>query len=168
MEEPSVPEDPHGLLARRTQELVRLGAELGGRLVTEAGVPLSDARALRLLDEVRDRPLTPGEVARELGLSAPAVTALVDRLVAVGLVERSRDAADRRRVHLRLTTEGRSLGTRLLGPLARAVDTHARALDRETAAAITRYLENVMATVREDPRPGPVGQARAGFIPPGG
>lgn len=163
-----MPEDPHELLARRTQELVRLGAELGGRLVTEAGVPLSDARALRLLDEVRDRPLTPGEVARELGLSAPAVTALADRLVAAGLVERTRDAEDRRRVHLRLTTEGRLLGTRLLGPLARAVDTHARALDEETAAAITHYLESVLATVREDPPRKRDEHVAEGVIPPGG
>src|SRR5262249_42348011 len=54
---------------------------------------------LRVLDIVfmRGR-LTAGELARATGLSTGSVTALVDRLIAAGLVERRDDADDRRKV----------------------------------------------------------------------
>jgi len=138
-------DDVHDRLARRTQELVRLGAVVGGRLVTEAGLPLSDARALRVLDEMRSAPVTPGLLSRELGLSPAAVTALVDRLVAAGLVERRPDPGDRRRVHLLLTEQARALAARILAPLARVIDERAAALDPPTAAAVTLYLEAVLS-----------------------
>jgi len=44
--------------------------------------------------------------ARQLATSRPSVTALVDGVVAKGLVTRVPDAADRRRVTLALTPEG--------------------------------------------------------------
>lgn len=46
------------------------------------------------------------ELAREIDMDAGAVTRLVDRLEAKGLVERLRSEADRRVVHLRLTRAG--------------------------------------------------------------
>lgn len=46
------------------------------------------------------------ELAREIDMDAGAVTRLVDRLEAKGLVERVRSEADRRVVHLRLTPAG--------------------------------------------------------------
>lgn len=52
-------------------------------------------------------PLTIGEQARHLGLTAATVTELVDRLEARRLVERMRDERDRRRVFVWLTSEGR-------------------------------------------------------------
>jgi long-chain acyl-CoA synthetase len=44
-----------------------------------------------------------------LAVKPPSITALVDGLVARGLVERTVDAADRRRVTHELTAEGRAL-----------------------------------------------------------
>lgn len=46
------------------------------------------------------------ELAREIDMDAGAVTRLVDRLEAKGLVERVRSESDRRVVHLRLTAAG--------------------------------------------------------------
>ncbi len=48
------------------------------------------------------------ELAREIDMDAGAVTRLVDRLEAKGLVERVRSESDRRVVHLRLTPAGDS------------------------------------------------------------
>jgi DNA-binding MarR family transcriptional regulator len=62
---------------------------------------------LRALLHVRRRPgegLSP--LADHLGMSAPAASALVDRLVRAGLVDRAADPAERRRIQLRLTAEG--------------------------------------------------------------
>ncbi|HEX6017383.1 MAG TPA: MarR family transcriptional regulator [Burkholderiaceae bacterium] len=46
------------------------------------------------------------ELAREMAVDAGAVTRMLDRLEAKGLLERVRSATDRRIVHLRLTPAG--------------------------------------------------------------
>ncbi len=46
------------------------------------------------------------ELARDMGVDAGAITRLLDRLEAKGLIERLRSATDRRVVHLRLTPAG--------------------------------------------------------------
>jgi DNA-binding MarR family transcriptional regulator len=58
----------------------------------------TDVKALRLLG---DEAMTAGQLAEYTGLTGPSVTALVDRLEAMGYVTRERDAADRRRVAIR-------------------------------------------------------------------
>jgi DNA-binding MarR family transcriptional regulator len=58
------------------------------------------------------------ELAREMDMDAGAVTRLVDRLEAKGLVERVRSESDRRMVHLRLTPTGDSAGEQVPHVLA--------------------------------------------------
>jgi DNA-binding MarR family transcriptional regulator len=54
-------------------------------------------------------PRTVGELGQALGLDSGTVTPLLKRLQAGGLVTRTRDAADERRVLIDLTAEGRAL-----------------------------------------------------------
>jgi DNA-binding MarR family transcriptional regulator len=54
-------------------------------------------------------PLTPKQLARELALSAPALTLLLDTLQARGLLKRERNEADRRSQFIVLTDEGQML-----------------------------------------------------------
>jgi DNA-binding MarR family transcriptional regulator len=54
-----------------------------------------------------DGRLTMGELARRLGVTEKTVTGVVDRLEREGYVQRERDAADRRVVHVLLTVKGR-------------------------------------------------------------
>jgi DNA-binding MarR family transcriptional regulator len=132
-----------------TRTLVRLGAALGRATFTEAGLPLSDARALQLLDEARGEPISPGVLAKRLDLSPPAVTALVDRLVEAGLVERGRDPADRRRVQILLTARARALGARHLRKLAAVIDEEAAAVPAAHRAAVNTYLDGVTRRVAD-------------------
>ena len=53
--------------------------------------------------------LTAGELARQVSLSQATVTDIVKRLEARGLMVRTRDAADRRRVIITATAKGRRL-----------------------------------------------------------
>src|SRR5205807_4271898 len=53
--------------------------------------------------------LTPGEVARRLGLATPTVTRATTRMEAAGLLRREPHPSDRRMVRLRLTSRGRGL-----------------------------------------------------------
>src|SRR5215210_7076715 len=52
-------------------------------------------------------PATLNEVARLVGRGAPAVSRSVDSLVRSGLVERTQDPENRRRLALRITEKGR-------------------------------------------------------------
>jgi len=58
------------------------------------------------------------EMAREMGIDAGAITRLLDRLEAKGLVERVRSESDRRVVHLRLTDAGENVAARIPHVLA--------------------------------------------------
>lgn len=58
------------------------------------------------------------EMAREMGIDAGAITRLLDRLEAKGLVERVRSENDRRVVHLRLTAAGETVAAHIPHVLA--------------------------------------------------
>ena len=71
-----------------------------------------------LLRNVR---VSPKQLARALAMTAPAITVLIDKMAARGLVERRRSRTDGRALEVLLTAEGEAL--------ARA--THARSLAME-------------------------------------
>lgn len=59
------------------------------------------------------RATTAIELAREMDIDAGAITRMVDRLEAKGLIERVRSEADRRVVHLRLSAAGDSVAKKV-------------------------------------------------------
>lgn len=65
------------------------------------GINRTDLRCLEVLDRLG--PMPAGALAGAVALSAAAVTKIVDRLVALGYVERTRDPVDRRRVVVQTT-----------------------------------------------------------------
>jgi DNA-binding MarR family transcriptional regulator len=82
-------------------------------------------------------PATLGQVARSVHRGAPAVSRSVDALVRAGLVERTQDPNNRRRLELRVTEEGRErLGkpaagsSNLLAKLQRLAHSELRAVER--------------------------------------
>jgi DNA-binding MarR family transcriptional regulator len=92
----------------------------------------------KLLQSIATKePATLNDVAKALGRGAPAVSRSVDALVRSGLVERTQDPDNRRRLALRLTQQGReSLNTRvaagaaLRNKLERLAHSELRALER--------------------------------------
>lgn len=76
------------------------------RHIAELDLTLPQAQALRIL---RRGPRTTGRLAEELGMSAPALTQLTDRLVRKELIERRTDEGDRRCVIVALTAKGARL-----------------------------------------------------------
>jgi DNA-binding MarR family transcriptional regulator len=73
---------------------------------------------VRCLDWLADGPKTAGQLSKATGLRPAATTALIDRLVAKGLVERVRNATDRRQVLVQMTEQGQAQTWELYGPLA--------------------------------------------------
>ncbi|MEM9997701.1 MAG: MarR family transcriptional regulator [Bacteroidota bacterium] len=72
---------------------------------TQLGLHRSDLSALTALEQ---GPRRVGDIGEALGLSSGAMTALADRLVKSGHLQRSRDPMDRRAVLLDLTPEARA------------------------------------------------------------
>jgi DNA-binding MarR family transcriptional regulator len=89
-------------------------------------------------------PLRLGELHRHVLLSQPALSRLVDRLVARGLVERQADLADGRGVRLSLTEAGRHWQRRIGGRHALGVTrAMTAALDPEELGQLERICRKL-------------------------
>jgi DNA-binding MarR family transcriptional regulator len=100
------------------------------------------------------------------GLRASTVSGLVDGLVRRGWVERGPDPSDRRKVLLRLTSEGRALVTRVETARRRRMGRAFAALAPGERATATRLLRRLTERLPPAPRPsaGPKGRGRG--VPP--
>ncbi|MGH7765231.1 MAG: MarR family winged helix-turn-helix transcriptional regulator [Candidatus Dormibacteraceae bacterium] len=110
------------------------------------GVTFSQRRVLRRL---RDGPLSAGEVAASLEISAPTLTRQLAKLEKRGFINRAVDAGDRRRVLVNLTADGRRVlsGYRVFfgSPLARA----AREMTTAQRQALIASLGLLVTRARE-------------------
>jgi DNA-binding MarR family transcriptional regulator len=70
----------------------------------ERSISMGHLHLITLLEEHGPMPM--GRIAELLGSALPNVTGMADRMVERGLVERTRDATDRRVVMLSLTPQG--------------------------------------------------------------
>ena len=82
----------------------------------------------------RDDGLSPGEIARRLGIATPTVTRAATRMEATGLLRREPHPSDRRLVRLRLTDRGRELE---------------KIIDEQTNQLTERALATLSAAERE-------------------
>jgi DNA-binding MarR family transcriptional regulator len=81
------------------------------RAMEKEGCTVEDSRVLLLLADGRGHTMT--DVAEYALVPAPSVTRIVDRMVSDGLVHRTADPSDRRRVLVHLTPRGQALQRRL-------------------------------------------------------
>ena len=106
--------------------------------VAEGPAERTERARRKLLSSIAAKePATLNDVAKTIGRGAPAVSRSVDALVRAGLVERTQDPNNRRRLALRLTQEGRDrLSARIAGGpslkarLERMAHSELRALER--------------------------------------
>jgi DNA-binding MarR family transcriptional regulator len=154
--------------------LVRLLQEFtleANRYVDSAGgrndMHRTDLNALAVImrHTARDQIVTPGVLRKELNLSSPATTALIDRLHSSGHVVREREGADRRQVQLRMTPKAYRDGSAMFLPLARHMGTAMENFTPEELEIVTRFMNSMIeATVRagEEAARGPGPEHRPG------
>ncbi|WP_316776207.1 MarR family winged helix-turn-helix transcriptional regulator [Streptomyces sasae] len=130
------------LLRAVTVEFDLLGAEFAAR----HGLHPTDVRALiHLLDAARaGTRATPGWLGGQLRLNSAGTTALVDRLERLGLVRRSRDTADRRRVLLEVEEKATELGWTFFGPVIGEVVAAAEGFEASELETVRRFLAAVL------------------------
>ncbi|SOX52919.1 MarR family transcriptional regulator [Mycobacterium ahvazicum] len=110
----------------------------------------NDFRALLhiLVAETSGAPLTSGELGQRMGLSAAAITYLVERMINSGHITRDSDANDRRKVILRYSDPGMATARSFFSPLG--IHTRAALDDLPDAdlAAAHRVFTAVIAAMR--------------------
>jgi len=109
-----------GSRLKRLAERLQAGAE---RIAIDCGLPTQPSQMPLLTALHRHGPLSVGEAVELLGISQPAVTRILSRLVEMGLVDSARADRDQRSKTISLTPEGREvmeLATTVLWPRLRA------------------------------------------------
>lgn len=111
------------------------------------GITPTQYNVLRILRGAGAAGLCRNEVRDRLVAQVPDVTRLLDRMAEGGLVERERDAADRRLVNTCITREGLTLLERLDAPIA---ELHRRLLGHLGARKL-RILIDLLSEARSRP-----------------
>ncbi|MEK0156144.1 MarR family winged helix-turn-helix transcriptional regulator [Arthrobacter oryzae] len=161
---PAAPQGLVRLLQEFTLEANRYVDAAGGR----NDMHRTDLNALAVImrHAAKDQIVTPGVLRKELNLSSPATTALIDRLYSSGHVVRERQGADRRQVQLRMTPKAYRDGGAMFLPLARHMGAAMAEFTPAELEVAARFMESMtQATIRaalEAAGPEPAGPAGPG------
>ncbi len=133
------------LIRRLTGEL----EQLGHAFAKKHALHPTNVRALMLImDAARDGdPVTPGDLARRLGLTTAAVSSLLERLEQAGHVHRHAAPGDRRRVHLEVADEAMDLAGAYFRPLGTRLTEAMRDYSPQDVAAIERFLDDMIREI---------------------
>jgi len=132
---------------RALREILEVSEEFSARMGRHLSVNPTDLSAMEHL--IMAGPLGPSELARRLGVTPPAATAVVDRLEALGHVSRTTNPADRRGVVVTPTPASVAQAIGMLMPMVTDIDAVLDSFSAAEQAVITDYLQRVVAAYRE-------------------
>jgi DNA-binding MarR family transcriptional regulator len=138
----------------RNEIMGYLGAasDFDERLAKKLKLGRSDMRCLVLL--ARDGPLTAGHLAEESGLTTGAVTFILDRLEAAGMVTRRRDTEDRRRVWVEIVPEAQERLAGLQQPIAEEMRQVAQHFKADELALVRDFMRQAKEVFQRQVREG--------------
>ena len=157
--------------SRRSGDSTDQGAAAGGEAASElmsanldvalAAVALTSAGAAvkgmhttdwfclwHVAEAAGDQPFALGQLAELTGLTAGAITGVVDRLEAAGFVRRERDPDDRRRWLVQIEPEKQAEIYELYAPLLSGFQSVEKLYDAQQREAILDFLRNTSALMR--------------------
>ncbi len=140
-----------GSRLKRLAERLQAGAE---RIAADCGLPMQPSQMPLLTALHRQGSMTVGDAVQALGISQPAVTRILSRLVDRGLVDTSRDARDQRSKTLSLTQAGietMELAATVLWPRLRAAV--GEVCDAPALLGLVEATERALADHPLDQRP---------------
>ncbi|MFE9172961.1 MarR family winged helix-turn-helix transcriptional regulator [Streptomyces kebangsaanensis] len=160
---------------------IALGQELSLRVVlfheavaSRLGLNATEHKLLSLI--ARDPGIGPSELVTYTGLSHPAITKAVNKLVGLGYTERRRDSSDRRRFTLYATPLRRQRMAGVLAPMAEAMESLVDGMDEAERRAVTRWVTGTIDVLRRstaaltetagNPAPGATPPATGGAAAP--
>jgi DNA-binding MarR family transcriptional regulator len=136
--------DPTAAVLRSIRRIVRAITLRSKALSRETGLTVPQLLCLRVVAAREDEPPTLADLAREVELSPATITGIVDRLQRAGLVARLRSQADRRKIRVVLTEEGRTRCETLPDVLHERVVARLAALPPADRARLEAALEEVV------------------------
>lgn len=147
------PDDRAALESRMAADVRALTAEsdeIGRFFAARHDVTANDFRALLhvMVAETAGTPLTAGDLRRQMGLSAAAITYLVERMMASGHFLRESDPADRRKVILRVADQGMTVAREFFTPLAEQTREALSEFSDEELAVGHRVFTALIAAMR--------------------
>jgi DNA-binding MarR family transcriptional regulator len=95
-------------------------------------------------------PVAPKDLAAAVRRTPAAVTALLDRLEARGLVERRRDPSDRRRLLVAMTPTAEALARRYYGPISARGRAFLESFDDTEIALLRRFMDGLVRLQEEE------------------
>ena len=140
--------DPRPAAALLLEAIPNVMCQLRNHLAdSNSGLTVAQFRCLKMVQRSTDVSL--GELADANGVSAPAMSKLVEALVEAGLLERRASTDDRRRVELTVTPAGKrkldTVGDRLKARLSAQLAT----LGADELAALERALTRLNKVLAE-------------------
>ncbi len=125
--------------------MTRMVSDIQEQVVREAGFSDLSMRQITFLELVqRMANPTPGELARELKVSKPSVSALIERLEAAGYIRKVESDGDRRSYHLHLTEKGEQFSLAHDAVHRSLAQFITRNLDVLEAAQLTRLVDKIL------------------------
>jgi len=138
--------------ASDSEEIVRLVVVVDGiirssfhrlhPILEEDGITMGQFQTLHVVSRLEGASV--GEVARHLGVSAPAVCASVDELEERGLVRRRRSEQDARTVELSVTSRGRKVEARAWRKVAHVMSETVRGLPKADVVIAVGVFEEIV------------------------
>ena len=128
------------------QVMTSMKREVEARM-SELGLTDAQWKPLWLLKSGRAD--TAFELAREMNIDAGAMTRMLDRLAAKGLVERLRSDTDRRVVHLRLTRDGEAAVEQVPDVLAAVNNDFLRGFTKQEWMTLKECLQRMLVNGQE-------------------
>jgi DNA-binding MarR family transcriptional regulator len=143
---PNVDASPIGITGRVTRIALHTERDADDHLEQYRLTP-SGFEILLALRRSSAHPLSPTLLARDLRMSSAGITGLVDQLAALGLVARSPEAFDRRRVLVSLTRRGSLLVATAGAGWRRNQDRVERSISAEMRRSLDQLLGRLVTSV---------------------
>lgn len=161
----AAPEDRYDLRILSAIRQVIRRIEVDSRRLA-ASHQITGPQLITLITVVERGPIAAAAIARHIHVSASTMVGILDRLESKGLVERRRDATDRRRAYVSATDAGRSLVAQAPYPLQYSLQNALNRLSerqqKQTATSLER-LVRLLGAENIDAAPllkiGPLGKA---------
>ena len=133
-------------LTELIEKLTRLVGDIEVEFIKTLGDAGITAKQLDYLEEI-ERLGHPNfsELAQSLGLSKPSVTAIVEKFITQGYVERVKSDQDRRTSHIHLTERGLALLKTHVEAHSRIADIFTKNLDKKDLDALVVILNRVVS-----------------------
>lgn len=121
---------------------------LSTRVRAETSLGDSEIKVLTFLIDQREvgHDVTPGELARTIGVSSASMTALLDRLEKAGSVTRVNHPTDRRSIYIRATPTADSMISDTVAVFDRRLAALGEQLGPEASRTVTEFFESLADT----------------------